>query len=357
MSWKLRSALATGLAATVCATLAAGGRADGLPVPFDAADNAGVTVPGHPYSYATAGAGGDTAVVRIARGTGEIQGSTELAGTYGVPLVAYDGTPSGLSADGERLILIRPRTRFPRAETSFARIETERMRVLEEITLRGDFSFDALSPDGETMYLIRYSDPRDPTAYEVRAYDLERGRLLGDPIIDPDESGEEMAGFPQTRAVGPGGRWAYTLYSRAERDRPPFIHALDTQRGTAVCIDLDLLEGERRIDLLSLQPSLDGESLGVVARGEPVATVDLSSFEVSEAAPPASDPTSAEDEQGSVPWLLIAGALAIVAVAGSAAALRRRRARHVYHDELERLSAIEDATRAEEDARECEPVR
>ena len=54
-----------------------------------------------------------------------------------------------------------------------------------------------------------------------------------------------MAGFPQTRATSPDGRWAYTLYEPAERDHPAFIHALDTKRGTAVCIDLDPLADQR----------------------------------------------------------------------------------------------------------------
>ena len=337
MPWKLRSAVSAGLAIAVSLTFAATAAADGLPVPFDAADNAGVTLPDHPYSYATAGAGGDTAVIQTSRDTGEIKTSTELRGTYGVPLVAYDGTPSGLSGDGETLVLIKPRTRFPRAETSFAVLATERMRVVDEITLEGDFSFDALSPDGETMYLIRYSDPRDPTQYEVRAYDLERGRLLPEPIVDPNESAEEMAGFPQTRAVGPGGRWAYTLYARAERHHPPFVHALDTERGTAVCIDLDLLADERRIDLVSVLPSSDGRSLGISSRGTPLASVDLASFEVQAAAAPAGEPTPAGDDDDPMAWALVAlGAGLLGAVALAVTMMRRRRARQIFHDELER---------------------
>ncbi len=44
-----------------------------------------------------------------------------------------------------------------------------------------------------------------------------------------------MQGLPMTRATSADGRLAYTLYSAEE----PFIHALDTVRGSAaVCIDL-----------------------------------------------------------------------------------------------------------------------
>ena len=331
MSLKLRSALTAVLAAVVCALLVDGAGGDGLPVPFDAAENAGVTVPGHPYSYATAVAGTDTAAMRIARGTGEIQGSTGLSGTYGVPLVAYDGTPSGLSGDGRRLVLIKPRTRFPRSETSFALIATERMRVLDRITLEGDFSFDALSPDGETMYLIRYSDPRDPTAYEVRAYDLERDRLLADPIVDPNESGEEMAGFPQTRAVGPGGRWAYTLYSSAERDHPPFIHALDTVNRTAKCIDLDALIGFNSVQRLKLRQAADGSSLSVLDRGQPILAVDLESFEADETLDVSTEDDdsagagSGVDGGGGLPLAIVIGGVALLAAACGLAMQRRRR--------------------------------
>ena len=324
MPWKLRSAVSAGLAIAVSLTFAATAAADGLPVPFDAADNAGVTLPDHPYSYATAGAGGDTAVIQTSRDTGEIKTSTELRGTYGVPLVAYDGTPSGLSGDGETLVLIKPRTRFPRAETSFAVLATERMRVVDEIVLEGDFSFDALSPDGETMYLIRYSDPRDPTQYEVRAYDLERGRLLPEPIVDPNESNEEMAGFPQTRAVGPGGRWAYTLYARAERHHPPFVHALDTERGTAVCIDLDLLEG-RNVGRLDLAPSADGSELTLLDGETAVASIDLKTFEVADPQALArSDASGDTDEADALPWLALGGGVGLTVLAVLALGRRQR---------------------------------
>ena len=77
---------------------------------------------------------------------------------------------------------------------------TEVIKVVDTVTLDGTFTFDALSPDGRQMYLIEYTSPRDLTQYLVREYDLERDRLLSEPIVDPNESGEEMAGFPQMLA-------------------------------------------------------------------------------------------------------------------------------------------------------------
>ena len=126
------------------------------------------------------------------------------------------------------------------------------------------------------MYLIEYPDPRDPTAYEVRTYDLARDRLLAEPIVDPNEPQEEMAGFPRTRACEfrrPLGLHAV----REGRNEPPFIHALDTQRGAAACIDLDELGASGKTWRYSLQPSPDGSTLAVTDRGSELASVDLDS--------------------------------------------------------------------------------
>jgi MYXO-CTERM domain-containing protein len=351
MSRKLRFWLGPCAALVAFAAAAPAAAADGLPVPFDGSTNTGVPSLDGGFRYSAISAGASTTVLRIATGTGEIQRSLRVRGDFAVPLVAYDATPSGLSANGRTLALIEPRRRFPRTSTTFALLDAERLRLRDRLTLEGDFSFDALSPDGRTMYLIHYPQPRDPTAYEVRAYDLERGRLLPKPIIDPNESGEEMAGWPQTRALSPDGRWAYTLYLPAERDHPPFIHALDTERGTAVCIDLDSLAKYRNFVGLALQPSPDGSTLTVAKRDRALADVELGSFEVSEPAPPG----SVDDEGDALPWALIAGGAALLIAAGVLAVRRRRPGRPDEH-ELERLVELGRGGREEKDAREREPV-
>jgi len=319
---RLALALSAALAATALSPATAD--ADGLPVPFDAADGAGVTSLDGSARYATVTAGNSTVAIRIDPDGGEIERTLGLEGAFGVPLVAYDGTPSGLSGDRETLALIRPRTSFPRKQTTFAILDAERLRVRDELTLPGDFSFDALSPNGRTLYLIEYPDPRDPTAYEVRAYDLERGRLLAEPIVDPDEPQEEMAGFPQTRAVSPDGRWAYTLYARADRKEPPFVHALDTEGRAAVCIDLDLLQG-RNVGRLDLAPSPDGAELAVLDGETAVASIDLETFEVTDPQALARTETSGgTDEADALPWLALGGGIGLSALAVLALGRRQR---------------------------------
>ena len=129
----------------------------------------------------------DTRLIERARYGGPLR-ERRLRGWFSIPAVAYDGSPSGLSADGRTLVLISPRTRFPRRRTTFAVVDTRRLRVRRRVALRGDFSFDAISPDGRTLYLIEYSPARLPK-YAVRAYDLRAGRLLAAPVVDPQRAG------------------------------------------------------------------------------------------------------------------------------------------------------------------------
>jgi hypothetical protein len=328
-------------------TIGSTARADGLPVPLDQRQ-IGITDSAGDIRYHAVEAGDGTALIRQ-RSDGLILRSRFIDGRWGIPAVAYDGTSSGLSDDGDTLALIQPRAAFPRADTPLLTFDAVSLRITDRIALDGDFSFDAISPDGETIYLIHYLDRRDPTKYEVRSYDLGRGRLDPKPIVDPNEEGDEMYGSPMTRAISPDGRWAYTLYDGAQH---PFIHALDTERGAAVCIDLDPgAVPPRRLFRMNLDPSPDGSTVTVTDPKEgPVAIVDTKSFEVSEspAEPPAAD--GASDHSGGAPWLLIG--LGALGAAGAALAVVRwpRRPADIGSDDLEELVRVEpDAEQKERD--------
>jgi hypothetical protein len=312
--------------------------ADGLPVEGVDASLTGVPgiEPGEPR-YVTLPAEKGTVVAAVDQATGEVLRSRFVPGRFTVPVVAYDGTASGLSADGTRLVLIRPRVAFPRRTTTFAGLGTQRLRLRDEFTLRGDFSFDAVSPDGRWLYLVEYLSRRDPTRYLVRLYDLERGRLLPEPIIDPREVGDVMRGMPVTRASSRDGRFAYTLYDGAGEH--PFVHALDTVAKTARCIDLHGLMGFEYLHEVELDVSPNGGTVAVVHRTEPrpLFLIDTRTDEVTEPAEPAEPPAepatpesaaARTDEPGGLPWpLLAASALALlVLLLGGWRLLRRRRA-------------------------------
>jgi hypothetical protein len=278
-----RGRCSTGMKTTllILTVLAAGlltspASADGLPVVGVDAPPGGV---GGDVRYVALADERNTFVERTERGTGTLLGSRILDGRFEIPVVAYDGSAGGLSSDGKTLVLIKPRPRFPRAQTKFAVLDALSLRLRKTITLRGDYSFDALSPAGRWMFLVHYTSPKDPVQYEVVALDLRSGKLDPDPIVDPREPDERMNGHPLTRATSADGRWAYTLYEGTEH---PFVHALDTSRRDARCIDLDWLHGRK--GLWGLRFALRDEDRQLAVRepgGEFVAVVDTKTFEAS----------------------------------------------------------------------------
>jgi hypothetical protein len=252
-------------------------RADGLPVLGIDVGNEGVTTVTGASRFVTVPAGPNTIVARVAKNGGGVLHSRLLKGTLTIPAVAYDATAGGLSADARTLVLIEPRLAFPRTETTLVALDTKRLTPIRLVKLRGDFSFDAISPQGRWMYLIQYLSPTDPTRYRVRAYDIRAGRMLARPVLDPTAPGDKMRGAPLSRTTSADGRWAYTLYDGA--GGTPFIHALDTSGRTARCIDLAALVG--RTDLWRLRLRVHGGAVMVQGPHGAVLAVDPQTFAVS----------------------------------------------------------------------------
>jgi hypothetical protein len=259
-----------------------------------------------------------TTVAKLDTSGGQVRRAIRLPGRMAIPAVAYDYSPGGLSADGGTLVLFRQTYTLPGRRSEFAVLDTDRLRLRRWVRLRGGFSFDAISPDGRTLYLVHYLSRRDITDYEVRVFDLRTGRLLPEPIVDPEEPDEQMAGLPITRATSPDGRWEYTLYDGNGKE--PFIHALDTAGRSAVCIDLPQLEGRKNLFLLRLDVDPGTGDLTVLTRSPkrwvttrtPLLTVDAETFEVAPATASGSKP-GGDDSEGSPPWLLIGLSVGLVA--------------------------------------------
>lgn len=316
-----RYAIAAAAAALVFAGAANG---DGLPIPTDYSTPDGVASADGAFRYVTLPAGKGTVVERVERSGGRVVASRFLHGAFTIPLVAIDGTPGGLSHDGRTLALIKPRTGFPRRATPLLFLDARHLAVRGRVTLAGDYSFDAVSPDGRSIYLVHYLSHVDPTKYEVRALDPSTGALAPRPIVDPHERGEDMHGYPLARAMSPDGRWAYTLYDGAAGH--PFVHALDTSGRTAVCVDLPA--GLLGNDIYSMHLRIDppGRTLTVAGPRRALATVDTATFRVS--SPPHAGSRSSRPvhhpDGPAFPWLVVglaAGALAL----GLAALARGRR--------------------------------
>lgn len=310
----------------------------------------GVMIDGSPYRYLTITTHTTpklTVVARIERRDGRVDRWWQLGGDYDVPAVDYSGTGGGLSADGKTLVLSSFATGnppvYPPKTTRLAILDTDlrpqrHLRAgqrrppsaFSSVKLPGHFAFDAISPDGSTIYLIHHfpklTGPAYIAHYEVRAYDVKSGRLLPEPIVDPDEPEERMEGLPLYRAMSPDGRWAYTLYDGNGRES--FLHALDTVAGRAVCVDLPQLATlpRRFYYLLQLQVREGGAQIDLLRRvpgAKPtraLLTIDTRDFAVHRPAAVA----TASSEIGA--WLpvvaLSAVALSLLAWAGG----RQRRA-------------------------------
>ena len=301
--------------------------ADGLPVLGVDVGSEGVVARTSPIRYVTLHAERGTIVVRTAVGGGRVLGFTHLPGNFTIPAVAYDGSASGLSADAGTLVLIQPRLKFPRARTALAIFDAKRLRLRKLVTLHGDFSFDAMSPHGRTLFLIQYVSARDPTRYTVRAYDLRSERLLANPIVDPHEH-EAMRGYPITRATSSDGRWAYTLYDGS--GGTPFIHALDTSKRQARCIDLPMLTGRKDLWQLRIMIASFRAKLTVGTAGQNLALVDTRDLRASAPAKPtATKPTQRVSNRSDRIWVLfgVAALAAVLAASTLSVALRRRRTR------------------------------
>ena len=271
--------LLAGVTLACCAVPAASARGDGLPVLGIAGATNGVRSHAGAYRYVAAPHARTTTVEAIAT-SGVL--SVVLPGRFDVPVVAYDGSPSGLSADGRTLVLIRPRRTFPQRSTELAVLDASTLRLRALVPLHGDFSFDAISPSGAWVYLIQYTSAVDPTQYRVRALDAGTRRLLSADIIDPHDRGEHMHGNPLTRINSPDGRWAYTLYDGNGR---PFVHALDTAGRRARCIDVAVFPGSA--NPWNARLALTGQRLAVVLGGHTLTAIDTRSLAVLASPPPA----------------------------------------------------------------------
>jgi hypothetical protein len=242
-----------------------------------------------------------------------------LPGAWGIPMVAFDGSTGGLSAYGRILVLAQPPIGRMRHVSRFPVLETTNLRLVDLVTLEGSFSFDAISPDGSTLYLIEHVNRKDVAEYQVRAYDLAKHRLLPYVIRDHRSSQVEMYGYPMSRATSSDGRWAYTLYQGSHHS---FVHALDTEARKAVCVDLPMDTPPEYVADARLALGPGGRNLTVDSTvGGILAVIDTERLALR---PRQSNRPAASAGEEGFPWMLIVGALAVASLAASARVRRLR---------------------------------
>jgi hypothetical protein len=182
------------------------------------------------YTATNDAGAGSTTVTATDPVSGRRLRSIEVPGRWVIP-VAAGSTPEGaVSGDGRQLALAGP---SGERVSHFALLATDLESQPQRFTLRGRYDFDAMAPDGSALYL---SEIGGDGHYRVRAYDVESGRLRPQVVVEKTALGLLMQGVPVTRAVDPTGSPVHTLYRGGPAGA--FVHSLDTQRGTALCIFL-----------------------------------------------------------------------------------------------------------------------
>jgi hypothetical protein len=249
------AAAAIGVATAWAAAEAAG---DGGPSPGVMQGGGGVVSSTGKVRYVALPAESTTIVETVRVRGGAVWNFRIVKGHYGIPYVTNRGDAGGLSRDGRLLVLSDAVGAGLRNVSRFVMLRTKSLRTAGQIVLKGDFSYDALSPDASTLYLIQHISARDYTRYRVRAYDLGANRLLQRVIVDRKEPKEVMRGYPITRVTSADGSWVYTLYAGGT---VPFVHALDTAHRQAVCLDVRWKGSQNALWHVRMSLSRDGSTI------------------------------------------------------------------------------------------------
>ena len=274
----IASALVVLALVTGTALAAKGGPAPGVTVGWDGTvDSTGAV------RYVALPAAKTTTIAAVRTTDGRVLRYGTIRGGFGIPLVAFDGTAEGVSRDGTTLVVADAAARTD--ETRFAVLRTSTLRLAKAIRLPGRWAYDALSPDGRTLYATQYlgtgADPR----YLVRSVSLVSGKAFGAPLVDGREPDEEMNGSPWARVRSANGAWAYTLY--AKPNGTGFVHALDTSRRRAFCVDLPWRTSAQRLAAVRLSLAEGGRALELAKPGgSRLAVVDTTTFKVTAFAKP-----------------------------------------------------------------------
>jgi hypothetical protein len=226
---------------------------------------------------------GGTLLEKIEVAHGQVFWWKQLPGSWGIATIGNGYlTGQGLSRDGRALVLasMSAQTGPYESPSRFLVVDPNTMKVTRRIALKGSFSFDAIAPDASRIYLIQYmhASPGNLSHYIVRGYDMRTNRLMPGRIVDRIEKGEKtMTGYAMSRTTSAHGRWVYTLYQKPSG--AGFVHALDTKRAAAYCIDLPRNKALYNI-VLSLRDG--GRTLAAHWRnGRPWLSVATGSWQIS----------------------------------------------------------------------------
>src|SRR5256714_5847816 len=177
----------------------------------------------HLYSVAS------TSLVDTDPQTGATLKTMPLGGAYRLPAATANGVPGGLAPNGMWLVVESTDS----SQSHMLIVNTTTSTVRRKIDLDGYFQFDAISNDGDRLYLIQHLNGRE---YYVRLYDVIGGRLDENIVVDKSDGNQAMVGTRLSGVAAPDGHMLFSMYVR-EHDGP-FIHALGLDGPFAFCLDL-----------------------------------------------------------------------------------------------------------------------
>ena len=177
----------------------------------------------HLYSVAS------TSLVDTDPQTGATLNTMPLGGAYKLPAATANGVPGGLAPNGMWLVV----ESIDSSQSHMLIVNTTTSTVRRKIDLDGYFQFDAISNDGDRLYLIQHLNGRE---YYVRLYDVIGGRLDENIVVDKSDGNQAMVGTRLSGIATPDGHMLFSMYVREHEN--PFIHALSLDGPFAFCLDL-----------------------------------------------------------------------------------------------------------------------
>jgi hypothetical protein len=200
----------------------------------DASLPVGTPAPDWSRYYTVTRPAGSTLLSALDPGSGRTVAQAFLPAGYALPDLGSIGPTGGISPDG-RWLALTSQGLGPggKTVTNFLVGSSSLTATFKPVRVDGDFSFDALSNDGQRLYLIQRMS--DPNHYQVRLYDLGANALSPYPVVDKQDPKEPMTGIRGDSVADPLGNFVFTVYAR---DSGPFIHALPLDYPFAFCVDL-----------------------------------------------------------------------------------------------------------------------
>jgi hypothetical protein len=219
---------------------------------------AGLTSMDHRLLIATQTRADQTTVSVMDTRSGATLRALTLAGNYSTAGQEFNNAVA--SYDGHWLALRR--LDAPTNSTTIALLDTQAGKLLKIIHLNGNFDLDAISSDGNGLYLLQRLT-NGAGRYYVQLYTVSENELYQSPIVDKTELNDpNMTGTAVARQVAKYGAETYTLYVDSYHNIA-FVHVLplDPSFPLAHCINLPVGKSPDLLRYYTLTLSSDGQTL------------------------------------------------------------------------------------------------